>query len=245
MASPTFIKNNIQFRIIASKALEAYKHNQAFLLNELCFGTYEFGGSAKETLLLLYDVWFRWTLKLERYCLTSGNPFTERDITRLKTEAQETQETVYSIMVAHPNDFEETFLEVWRNCHKHIDNYILSVIRSQQEKPPTEAFPAIVSQLNICLTSTLYELHEIDSIMRGKRPFLSFDELSVRYHDITGLSIPVERYKVYEELLGTSSDIELKVYVGDKGDLESQHLCDNLCTSLLHEAGASITDIKY
>lgn len=245
MASPTFIKNNIQFRIIASIALESYKHNQAFLLNELCFGTYEFGGTAKEALLLLYDVWFRWTLKVERYCLASGKALTARDISRLETEAQEAQETVFSIMVSHPKDFDEKFLEVWRGTHKHIDAYILGVIRSQQEKPATEAFPAIVSQLNNYLTSTLYELHEIDSIVQGKQPFLSFDELAVRYYEKAGLSIPLERYKVYEELLGIGPDIELKVYVGDKDSKDSQELCDRLCVKPLEEAGVTLLDIKY
>jgi len=63
-----YIPNNLEFRMYSAKAREEYSNAQSFALGQLLTNkAHKFSPTAKELLLLKYDMWLQWLLQCEKY----------------------------------------------------------------------------------------------------------------------------------------------------------------------------------
>jgi hypothetical protein len=240
MTRKDFTRNNINFRIIACKAIEQYKNTQAFVLTDIIEGKHKFTDCPKELMLLMFDSWFRYLLFLERFCLARHQEFTEDDVRKLSGEAQATIDTINDIVLSNDKIFETKFVDTWKAVHRHLDEYLFFCIESQVGKKAVQVFPHIVMTLAKCLNSSLLELHEIDCLLNEKHMILSLDPVCIEYDIKTGHILLVERYKVYANQ--EHDKIQVKVYVTD---LDTKLLCEEHCIKPLEHLGAVITSVEY
>lgn len=208
----SYFKNNIQFRIVAAKALESYKGNQAFMLNEVTRG--EFGTTTKEILLLQYDTWFQWCMFAERFCLRH-DVLTDDHIGMLLVDASNREQKNFDIMATNLDAFRPEIVAVYRETHKHLVAFFIMQVNACVGMKSIDAFPRFVSALTHMLNSTLFELDEIDTIMERKNvmPFLCVDDIGVEMFKKHKLSIPAERLRVYQSVRPDISQVIIKCYV--------------------------------
>jgi len=65
----SYIPNNINFRIVSSTSIAKFKQDQAYDFNEIIKQRDVITAPAREVILLEYDHWFKWIVKLEKVFL--------------------------------------------------------------------------------------------------------------------------------------------------------------------------------
>lgn len=235
----SYIKNNIEFRIVAAKALEAFKNSQAFMLNEV--NKSEFGLTAKEILLLQYDTWFQWCLFAERFCLKHKR-LTEDHIGMLIIDAITKYQKNFELMRVHSEVFDVEIVRIYEQTHRYLMDFFSDKMNTFIGKESAESYPLMIHSLTGVLNATLFELHEIDSLVRGTDfPFISLDSVGVEYYKQKQISIPAERYKLYKENFNDLKKIVLKCYV----EYEDNELITKCGVTPIEAFGANVTSIAF
>lgn len=229
----SYIRNNIEFRIVAAKALESFKNSQAFMLNEIDKAKFDI--TAKEILLLQYDTWFNWCLFAERFCL-KHRVLTDDHIGMMLIDATNKDKQTFDIMNTNFDIFDRGVVDLYEKTHGYLFDFFKRKLNSFADKESIEVYPRIIRTLTSMLNATLFELHEINSIVTGTEfPFVSIDEVGVEYFKENNISIPTERYKLYRELKDLN-DVILKCYVENE-DEETITQCG---IQPLKESGANV-----
>ncbi|QAU04574.1 hypothetical protein Va1_305 [Vibrio phage Va1] len=167
-----FYSNNIDFRIVSSKAIEKFKNVQAFQLNQITNGKFFFKKDRKEVLLLKYDMWTRWIYEIENLFIEllsnsrSSNKLINRDqINHIINLADKMNIKIKDIMLKENGDyFDPRFINIWIQCHKSVYEIIVSRISDLEGCTYHSAFQFIVDNLIELMRHTLIEIHELNSI---------------------------------------------------------------------------------
>lgn len=177
-----YTPNNIRFRIVSSSVISQFKQDQAFDFNELInnYDVYSFSSEARETLLLNYELWFKFICRLEKMIIRTmhSNDSLEgivpsidalvRDVVTEMDEVVNTNPTVFGA-----NNFPSRTIAL---AFKPFTDNISEVVKRCKDDTMYLAFPKIVNAISGGLHNLLCILHEIEAL---RTPEVSDDFLSL------------------------------------------------------------------
>lgn len=223
LESYEFYSNNIDFRIISSKAIEKFKNVQSFQLNQITNGKYHFEKDRKEILLLKYDMWGRWIYEIENLFIEilsfeeskgTNSPVIEpAHVAHIINLANKMHEKFINIITIEKSDyFDEKFVNIWSEVHCGIFELVKDQLSSLEGFRFHIAFPTIVTIINKLLQHTLFEIHELNGIVhffngdvKDRTPFLVYSELDSESMRINGSMSILDRLRVYMKHFGVRS----------------------------------------
>jgi hypothetical protein len=257
-----YILNNIRFRSVSSKALERYYNAKSFILNELVDEKNQFSETAREIMLLFFNNYSEWALKVESLLL-NRTTITEDDVQIILTRYGELIESNKLIFGVHAEVFKPEFISVWGKNHKHIQRTFKDVIKSSVGLSQMQAYPIIIDALVSALQTTLFELYEVDCLLgsdlvlkkvTSNRTSVAnlvtyVDECTENYYNKHGVNVIAERVRSYSDILKVPElDVVIKNYTQKSVALRESDLVGNVAlTSLLREVqslpGVKIIDV--
>lgn len=212
----SYTLNNISFRITSSTALSQFKAGQAFDFNELIrLNKDYFSRASREALLLNYDLWFRWLLRLEKTFLVKESNVSllnESDtlIVSLKYQLDE----VVEVMKHHPTVFNESIIRLMRIGHKPTNALFIEGVREALLDNIFVAYPKIVNLLSKKLHGLLFELHEFEFAQKPGEEFISFTDTSRVSYTKLGYYPTIERAKFFRDEFNIK-DFVIKNYANE------------------------------
>lgn len=227
--------NNIRFRIVSSSAIAQFRQDQAFDFNELINNLeYSFSPEAREILLLNYDMWFRFILRLEKVLIRNHHSSDALGsfVNHLEMFARETVNEIHDTMASHPEMFglRRPVSAAIDKAYKMFTDHVMRVIVGTSKETMYSAFPIVVTALSNCLNNLLFVLHETENLAKGQ-PFLSYTEEVREILDATDVCSLTQRAKLY----GAESFV-IKNYTNRE--------VDPRCIKSLQANGIVITDVK-
>lgn len=219
-----YTPNNIRFRIVSSNSVAQYKMDQAFDFNELVNNAdYSFSQESREILLLHYELWFRFIIRLERVLIKNGNA---TDAIGSLAEnfvmlAQDICSEIDDVTQSHPNLFKSHTKTLVKKAFAPFLLWIFDTIANTGKDNMYVAFPKIVTTISSSLHNILFILQEIESIKDhatdSSKHFLSYTEETETVRSITK-SCPMQiRAKLYKTAFNLES-FHIKNYAGDAYD---------------------------
>ena len=195
-----FIPNNIELRQISSLCISKYKSTQAFALAQLgATCKHEFSKTAKEILLLKYDIWFNWIVSVETMLREKpkGSGSIAKDIIAVSDDYADEYER---IIKKNPNIFDPKFAKIWIESHGLMYRYLRDRIIHLAYKTDMAFMVAVTDNLISVMENTLFELHEVDALIEEDTVFVSYDDLCLKYGETSkGSCLLVERLKIYSK----------------------------------------------
>ena len=183
----SYIPNNINFRIVSSNALAKFKQDQAYDFNELNQNKQLFSNEAKEVILLEYDHWFKWLVRLEKIFLMLGedeNP--EVLISRIDLFFNTELEDIKDVMRLHTEFFSKEITKFVENMHVTASKAFTSIVSQTLKNDAVfSAFPKIAVFISDYLQQLLMGMYEIQSILKNEKPFI---KLTTGANDIYKIS---------------------------------------------------------
>lgn len=215
--SKKFLPNSIKFREVSSLCISKYKEAQAFALGELVNNpTHKFSKTAKEILLLKYDVWFRWLVEVEEMLRRSNK---DTDIKSDIIKVSDELEAEYNkVLNNYCNIFDARYVDIWTKTHKLIYKYFKAKVLNTSTNDKGKFMASITDMLIIIMDNTLFELHEIDNLIKGNKVFVSFDDICLDYPKVMGTEscLLVDKLAVYKEYFPVVDvDVVIKDYSKD------------------------------
>lgn len=213
-----YTPNNIRFRIVSSAAIAQFKQDQAFDFNELINNAaYKFSAPARETLLLNYELWFKFICRLERLMirtLHSADKLGQLTET-IEVQAKDIMLELDEVIKSHPGIFNagpQTILI--QKAHTPYIEQLYAEIRDCVNDTMYIAFPKLVTIISNNLHNLLLILHEVDNlVMKNESPFLSFTDEVFPIWDRTGVCPLQTRSQLYRNEYDISEFV-LKNYRG-------------------------------
>ena len=225
-----FVGNNIDFRIGSAAALAKFKDSQTFILNQLVFNPYhKFSTTAKEILLLKYDLCFDCMCEIEQYLLLHMNkPLNEREIIGMaRMRIQYLKET----LEGQPEIVNPEYFSMWVDQHKSLHSQIEKTLRDTIEMgmSPSQIFAALVDIMIKVINHTVFELQELDIIYFGNEiPIFNIDELSC-YIPNELENCPLYKRIVKMREVRPFDEVIIKDYLtGAKPGINISHFYENL-----------------
>ena len=210
-----YIPNNLEFRMYSAKAREDYSNAQSFALGQLLANkAHKFSPTAKELLLLKYDVWLQWLLQCEKY-LREVKTFDKETRKILIIGSGKIQRAYVETIKNNPKYFVVKYSEVWLKVHSNLYALLTQTILEYEAKSIIDLITKIGSILVETMDATLYELQELDCVMYSdkKEPCISVSEACFNWHEVfPDRCAVVERLKQYEKIVGKIDTIGIKVY---------------------------------
>ena len=200
---PKFIPNNLNFRLFSAKAREAYSNSQAFALSQLLDNPkHEFSVTAKEILLLKYDMWLKWLCDVEQL-LRREKVATKEIVEAIIYGSNKVQREYFDIIKDNPEHFDAEYAKVWIKSHSSLYDLLIEDIRSKEYSSITQLITAVADTLIMVMDATLFELHEIDTIMygaNGKHTFVSVSDVCFKFIELfPDRCMLAERLDIYKE----------------------------------------------
>lgn len=159
-----YVLNNIRFRSVSSKSIERYYESKSALLTILVDDNRQFSQVAREVMLLLFNSYSDWILKVESLLL-NRSIVEESDLTIIFRRFEEVLESNQNIFDIHENVFVPGFMDVWTKVHAHIPDHFRTMVRRIVGKSQLEAYPIITKALVDSLHCTFFELYEVDCLL--------------------------------------------------------------------------------
>lgn len=205
-----FVGNNIEFRTGSSAALGRFKESQTFILNQLAMNPFHtFSRSAKEILLLKYDMWFDFLCELEQYFLIYGDTVNHKEIIRL---ADKRRQYVYDTL-RNCGIVDLEYLNMYKKALHTLREFqevsLLDILASNVY--PASKFGMIVDLSIHSLNHILYILQEVDILFSKHPPVLILDTISCQ-KDRDDCSYAVNRISLYSTKRDIS-EIIIKSYL--------------------------------
>lgn len=227
MNSEKFIRNNICFRSAAAKALEGYYNSKAYLLNEVISSKNSCSETTKEVLLLLFNTYNNVLFFAETQLLDKSTVSLD-DVESITKELVNKFERICVIFDQNIDIFDSNFIRHWMKIHKQLLFALYHNVKGILNLQPIIAFPMLTESLTDYLNATLFELHELDSLLGSnivkKRIttndslpnglILYMDDLSAVYGEATGVGPEMERFLYYVDTL-IDPDAKFEVQVKD------------------------------
>lgn len=240
-----YIPNNINFRISSSSAIANFKKDQAFDFNEIANGNFKFHKVSKEILLLNYEIWFKFILRLEKLFVrnhieTEG--ITKELASHIITLADEAIGEIEDTMISHPVIFDSAARNIIKETHAIFIEYIFSTIKQRVNDLVPVAFTAIVNVISESLHNLLFQLHEYEALVKIKNnqsedtiPFVSYTSTCKKVHEAIG-QFPLEhRMQIYKKYFGSNKYIIKNYTTADK--------IHALCEKRMKDKGLEIEEI--
>jgi len=162
--------NNIDFRIQSSKILAKFKFQQSNIFKELIFNApgHNFSYTAKEIVLLKYNIWFYYLVCLEQKLLEFKNKKASLDEIKeyITKQAKNRFNCYYDILFSQKN-LDKKFLNIWKELHSYFENYFIDFINEIETTNIIDIFSKIGNEIIELLRLTIYEVYEIDSLLEG------------------------------------------------------------------------------
>lgn len=232
------VKDSLTFRRAASSAISEYKMLEGMILSDLIEGNHAFSDTALEIMRIQFANWFPWALRVERLLENKG---VDNAAERIIHMVDVTSERYIKAVVDRSNPVHRAWEELHKRI---VLKYLKDKIPMAMVDTQATAFTHILSLLSECMNYMLFEMHELDSIahnydpkshklvsffeteVKGRiekhidrrtaptTPFLSVDNMSVRYYEMYGVSPVSIRFDLYRKYLNFDpSEIEIKAYV--------------------------------
>lgn len=238
-----YTPNNINFRIVSSNAISQFKLDQAFDFNELVNNEsdVDFTVESREILLLNYEIWFRYILKLERLFITHSESKNVEGTTTayMIASAEDAIENIENIMISNPEFFGTGIKDTIKKANGIYHQQIGASISNAFDNSIYTAFPLIVTAISSALHNLLFMLQECEYLLKSKtksHAFLSVHTSTTEAilgDDMTHNAI-IERAIAYREAYGVES-FEIKSY---------EDGIDTNLIALMESHGFTITNIK-
>jgi hypothetical protein len=237
----SYTPNNIRFRIVSSGAIAQFKSDQAFDFNELINNdSYKFSAAARETLLLNYEVWFKFILRLEKILIRSLKSSEKLGelVLILKEAAKDILNEVKDVVHTHPAIFtsdDHSMTLIGRAHNPFVENVFAEILSCSTESMYT-AFPNICAAISNSLHNLLFILHEVENLKHQEDyGFLSMTEEVVDIWAKTGTCLLADRAVFYKDIFGVDT-FYLKNYSGKP--------ISPLCYDIMEEVGIIIKGVN-
>lgn len=180
-----FHPNSVDFRIVSSKSMEKFKNVQAFQLNEIRNGRYQFGASKREIMLLKFDLCTRVLNEIENQCIRTFHYHknTTPEFIKCITNIMEISNSKFISIITTPSAssayFDQKFTKIWAQYHKKVQESLVSFSESLIDIPLMIYFTKIVDMYCNKLQSIIVELYELDIHMTKLGHTIVFDYAEV------------------------------------------------------------------
>ena len=235
-----YTPNNIRFRIVSSCAIAQFKQDQAFDFNELINNdAYSFSPEARETLLLNYELWFKFICRLEKMMIRMmhSNDALGDLVVSMDALAKDTLMELQDVIQTHPTIFntESPTTAVIMKAHRPFIDHIFDVIMKSRGLSMYLAFPKIVTAISNCLHNLLFILHEVEKLKkRENENFLSMTQEIFEIWGVTGVCPLQTRAALYSKEFDVK-EFFIKNYSGRQ--------VEPLCFDLMGQVGITIKGI--
>ena len=160
----TYIPNNINFRIVSSNALAKFKQDQAYDFNEINQNRETFSDASKEIILLEYDHWFKWLVRLEKVFLMAADD-TSYLLKKVETLFISEMEDLKDVTEVHTEYFPRESLQFTYYMHQIAYEAFVIIIKKTLSTPiDFSAYPIIVTFISDYLQQLLKGLEELENI---------------------------------------------------------------------------------
>lgn len=236
----SYIPNNINFRIVSSTALSKFKHDQAFDFNEINKHRDEISSAAREVILLEYDHWFKWIVKLEKVFLLLGeNDKVDTLIQKTEVLLRTEMDDISEIMSVYTDFFSPTLTAFINFVHRYsIENLKSAFSMTLSENDMFCAFSKIVYYISLYLQQILLALQEIEYLIKNKdltTGKLFFSGWCKESCGFEGHCPIVERAAYYQKMFKISA---FEITNMSSGDVPA------VCLAKLKDAEIQITEIR-
>lgn len=236
-----YTPNNIRFRIVSSSAIAQFKQDQAFDFNELINNeAYSFSPEARETLLLNYELWFKFICRLEKMMIRMmhSNDALGDLVVSMDALAKDTLMESEDVIRTHPTIFNSgsPTTALIMKAHRPFIDHIFDMIVKSRQLSMYLAFPKIVAVISNCLHNLLFILHEVEKLKKNEgENFLSMTHEIFEIWDITGVCPLQTRAALYRKEFAVN-EFFIKNYSGRK--VEPQ------CFELMSDVGVTIKGVN-
>ena len=197
LKSYEYTKNNIELRIVSSQIMADYKQMQADNLDEMLNGKHPFPQGTREIFLLKLDIWYRFLLMVEKYLIKEHTPtLTNKQLIHILDLAEVAFNKYNTTIKDNPNEFNHKIFPLWTKIHTPLFECFINYIKMQVNKKTFYALDNIGKKLIKILRGTLFELFEIDSLEKGKKPFLVFG--NIEYDLLKAKSLNLIKFRLQE-----------------------------------------------
>lgn len=238
-----FLPNNIELREISSLCISKYKSTQAFALAQIGANCkHQFSKTAKEILLLKYDIWFNWIVSVET--MLKEKPSNSGSIANKIIAVSDDYAKEYEDIIKTNTDiFDEKFSKIWLESHALMYNYLRKRIKNLTYKTDMAFMVAVTDILISVMENTLFELHEVDAVLNEEDVFVSYDDICLKYGEtITDSCLLVERLKIYSKYRDIK-DVTVKDYSIGLQAINDEKITDYIGSSL-NGANFNMVEIK-
>lgn len=160
-----FQRNNIEFRIVSSKALETFKNVQSFQLGQLVNGKFYFSEKRREILLLQYELVSKFLIEVEHLIIDKhGDETIDKPI--IKKLLELTDEKMNEVIYKNSSCFDMCFVSLWYQIHNLSFEYFIKLVDNINTNEPERYFVELVDIAIMFMEHTLIEIHELNNIMR-------------------------------------------------------------------------------
>ncbi len=237
--------NNIRFRTVACKAISQFKENQAFDFNELsCKEKCEipFSDAAKETILLYYDVMFKYLLTVETMFIKMDRQKNLDSVTIERMNELYIDHIVYIIRIfkSHPDVFKHINFGFFNTEKQELINKLITKrISTFAGDNIYKVFPILASFLSDILNGIMLDLYEYENTINNNESndFIAVTDCTIYYYkylDINILAEKVQALKTEDEV----KEIDIKIFTD--GNLK---LVDLLISDLQDMKGVIVKNI--
>ena len=166
----TYIPNNINFRIVSSNALAKFKQDQAYDFNELNKHRDKLSAPAREVILLEYDHWFKWIVRLEKvFLLLSDDEKTDSLIQKTEAMLQTEMDDIHDVMLIYTDFFSGELTSFVNFMHRYsLESLRVAIALTLKDNDMFSAFSKIVFYISIYLQQVLLGLREIEFLLKDK-----------------------------------------------------------------------------
>jgi len=236
-----YTPNNIRFRIVSSCAIAQFKQDQAFDFNELINNdAYSFSPEARETLLLNYELWFKFIGRLEKMMIRTmhSNDAIGELVVAMDALAKDTLTELQDVIQTHPTIFntESPTTALIMKAHRPFIEHIFDTIGKSRDLSMYLAFPRIVNAISNCLHNLLFILHEVENLKKAQgENFLSMTQEIFEIWGVTGVCPLQTRAELYSKAFSVN-EFFIKNYSGRQ--------VEPLCFELMGQVGVTIKGIN-
>lgn len=168
-------QNNIEFRIASADAIGKFKTTQAHSFIQVCRREFEFDIMAREVVLLSYDRFSSWLLKLEKLFLREEEkrkPSKALQDLVMSTFADELRQ-IEGTCIENPTIFSTGLVEFLKVIHSYAPVLMKSGFDVAFAENPSRAFAKLTEYLSDYLQHVLISMHEFNNnLVLVKEPFI-------------------------------------------------------------------------
>lgn len=204
-----FQSNNIEFRIVSSKAMEKFKNVQSFQLGQLVNGKFFFAQERRELLLLEYDIITRWLTEIESSIIAQSRV----DINLVIGLAYKCSEQIKNTIDQNPIKFDTVFTNIYRKSHNYLFKKMLYLIDRLDSSNVDKFYTGLVDLVISIMDHSLVEIHELNNILNNDKiyntedgkmildyvPTIYITNISVECFETYGCSLTKSRIMSYKE----------------------------------------------